>query len=383
MQNKTFEIIEHNADRYIDFLKDICTYEARAKDKEEINQMMSFVEDFAVSQGFEVTRIPFEKCGDFLIVDINKGAPKSIAMMAHMDTVHDKGIFGNPPVTVEEGRMKGPGTIDCKGGATVALLALKGLKDAGYPNHVRVLLTTDEEISNVLGGEKEQQIFKEDLHGFSAVLNCETGRANQLVTERFGILRMELKVKGVGGHSGAAYFMGANAILEASHKIIELEANSKKGGSTYNCSLIKGGTVANNIPDNCTFTVDIRVKTIEDMKKAEAFVHETAQRCHVKGTSTTVIIVSSRPPMEKNADTLKLFDKLNELSISLGFGEMEAISSAGGADSAYTQLAGIPTICALGPVGNYPHTTGEYVNICTVEERAKLISAFAISEVQG
>ena len=263
---KTFKIINDNSGKYIDFLAKICSYEARAKDKDVIDKMMTYVEEYAYSEGMQVKRIPFEKCGDCLLIEINAGAEKSFTLHAHMDTVHDAGIFGEEPVKIEGDKMTAPGAIDCKGGAVVALLAMKALKEAGYQKNIRLLLNTDEEITNSLGGEKEQQLIRDTINGFKASLNCETGRENGVVVSRSGILRMEVDITGIGGHSGAAYFQGASAILEASHKIIELESKSRKDGSTFNCSLIKGGTVANNIPDNCQFTVDIRVNTVKDME---------------------------------------------------------------------------------------------------------------------
>jgi ABC-type cobalamin/Fe3+-siderophores transport system ATPase subunit len=35
-----------------------------------------------------------EKCADFLCIDVNRGAEKGGLMLAHMDTVHEKGLFG-------------------------------------------------------------------------------------------------------------------------------------------------------------------------------------------------------------------------------------------------------------------------------------------------
>ncbi len=379
---KTFKIIDDNSGKYIDFLAKICSYEARAKDKEVIDKMMTYVEEYAYSEGMQVKRIPFEKCGDCLLIEINAGADKSFTLLAHMDTVHDAGIFGEEPVKIEGDKMTAPGAIDCKGGVAVALLAMKALKEAGYQKNIRLLLNTDEEITNSLGGEKEQLLIRDTIDGFKASLNCETGRENGVVVSRSGILRMEVDITGIGGHSGGAYFQGASAILEASHKIIEFESKSRKDGSTYNCSLIKGGTVANNIPDNCKFTVDIRVNTVKDMEEAERYVYEITERVHIPGTSAKANIVSKRPPMEKNAKSMRLFEIIKKVYDDLGYGEIEPLHTRGGSDSAYTQLAGIPSVCAMGPWGDFGHTNKEYVNLHTVAERAKIITYFAINNLE-
>lgn len=375
---EAFDIIDLNRERYVQLLYDICMFEARAYDKPEIDRMMDYIESFAKNEGFVVERIPFERCGDFLIIDINPGKEKGYALLAHMDTVHEKGVFGDPAVRIQNGRMIGPGVYDCKGGAVTALLMLKALKDSGCTRHNRLILTTDEEISNVLGGEKEMQLFKDGVSGFKAALNCESGRDYGLVTGRKGILRLEIEITGIAGHSGVDYFRSANAVCEAAHKIVALEENSRKGGTTYNCSIISGGNVANIIPDKCCFTVDIRVCDNKAMKDAEIFVEKVAATSYVPGCVATVRKVSCRPPMEQNEDSLALFEKFHDISLRLGFGELRPFFSGGGSDSSYTQLAGVPSICALGPYGGGVHRTDEYVIIDAIPERAKLLAAFVI-----
>ena len=79
--------------------------------------------------------------------------------------------------------------------------------------------------------------------------------------------------------------------------------------------------------------------------------------------------------MVKNADTLRLFDNLNNTSVKYGLGELKPIESGGGSDSAYTQLAGVPSICAVGATGDFCHTVREYANISSLATRAKLLTA--------
>ena len=376
MMEQVFGYIEKNADRYITFLKDICTFEATAYDKAELDRMADFMADFALREGFSVRRTPFEKCGDFLTVEMNAGAEKGHVFMAHTDTVHKKGVFGSPAVRIEGDRMIGPGTIDCKGGIAIAMLCMKALKECGYKKHLRLLLTSDEEISNVLGGEKEQQFFKDETAGFKSALNCETTENNEVVVSRKGILRRRITVKGKGGHSGIAYFDCISAVREAAYKIIELEKCSVRGGTTYNCGVINGGSVPNIVPENCTFTVDVRVVRAEDMPSAAETIDRIAATSYVEGTTAVVEPISTRPPMNRNEDTNRLFDAMQEISLRYGLGELEESESGGGSDSAYTQACGIPSLCGLGGSGEFCHTNREYIRISSVTQRAKLLSAF-------
>ena len=378
--NDIFQLIELDTDRYISFLAKICSFEARAYDKAEIDRMVDYIEAFTRSEGFEVTRTPFETCGDFLTIDLNPGASKAGFLLAHLDTVHDKGVFGTPPVKIINDRMIGPGTVDCKGGVAVALLMMRALLKSGYPYHVRMILTTDEEISNVLGGEKEQQFIRDQVSGFPFALNCELTENNEVAVARKGILRYQIRIHGKGGHSGQRYFESKNAVLETAHKIIALESASKKDNISYSCNVIHGGAAPNAIPDECQFIVDIRSASQAGMQEAENYVQQITAKSFIGDTSASAVLLSKRPPMERREETMALFHRLNALSRQYGLGELTATEPGGGSDSAYTQAAGVLSICGLGPSGKDYHTPREYVELDSIPRRAKLLAALLIDQ---
>lgn len=372
--------IEHNFEKYLDFLCNICAFEARATDKQTIDRMMDYVTAFAESEGFQTVRTEIEQCGDFLCIEMNAGAEKGCVFMAHTDTVHEKGVFGPNPVTRLEDRIIAPGVIDCKGGIAIALLAMKALLENGYTKHLRLLLTSDEEVSNILGGQAEQDYFKDFCAGFPYAINCETSEKDEVVISRKGILKCRIDIKGMGGHSGIHYFDCKNAIEEAAHKILALHGKSRKGGITYSCNIIQGGSVPNIIPDSCALTVDIRVPRHKDMAEAERTVAEIAENSFLGGTCATLTPISKRPPMEKNPETMALFDKLLGVCHKYGLGSLTPVESGGGSDSCYTQAAGIPSICGMGACGEFCHTNKEYATIDSISLRAKLLALFLLEE---
>ena len=377
---KIFETIENLQNQYLEFLKKICSFEARAYDKDVINQMVDYIAAFSKAQGFCVNRKPMEKYGDFLTVEINPGAEKACLCQAHMDTVHPAGSFGQPPVREDNERIYGPGVIDCKGGITVALLAMKALLENGYQKHMRLILTSDEEITNILGGEEEIRFIQESAKGFPCALNCETAENDEVVVARKGILHYRLDIRGVSGHAGKHFFASKNAIVEAAHKILALNAESKDGGTTYSCNIINGGTVLNVIPDSCSVSIDIRAITVSDMEIAKKTVETVAAKSFLGDTTCQVTLLSQRPPMERSAETQQLFARLLATCHKHDLGSLTPIESGGGSDSCYTQAAGIPSICGLGASGRYLHTVKEYLNKDTVALRAKIISAFLSDE---
>ena len=376
---KIFQSIEANQQKYIDFLCQICSYEARAYDKGVIDDMVDYIAIFAQNEGFQFTRTPMENCGDFLTVEINEGKEKGCLFQAHMDTVHEKGSFGQPPVRVEGDRIIGPGVIDCKGGIAIALLCMKALLENGCQKHVRLILTSDEEISNILGGEKEIQFIKNSAAGFPYALNCETAERDEVVISRKGILKYRLDIKGVGGHAGKHYFTSKNAILEAAHKILALHEKSVPGGTTYSCNIIQGGKVLNVIPDSCSVSLDIRACTVKDIEQAKTEVEAVANTDFISGTSCQVTMLSCRPPMEKRPETLALLEKLQGVCHKHDLGTLTPMESGGGSDSCYTQAAGVTSICGLGASGGLQHTPKEFLNKASIPLRAKILASFLSS----
>ncbi len=377
--NKLFDYIEKNKDKYLDFWIDICNAEGVAEDKAAMDKVADKTEEFARGLNIFVERVPFDTCGDFLIIDtLHNAEEKGVCFLAHMDTVHKKGTFGYPPVKVENGKLIGPGVIDCKGGVPIALLAMMALIDSGYNKNCRLLLTSDEEVSNRLGGQKEMDVIKAAVSGFKAAFNCEVSRVGEVVVSRKGILRYRMDITGKAAHAGIDYFNGVSAIREAANKILALESKSQKGGITYNCGIISGGTMSNIVPEYCELTVDVRVSNSDELEKAKSVLEEIAGRSFVEGTKTELVLVSQRLPMLHDDDTEKLFQHLNSTSEKYNLGSLTPIESGGGSDSAYTQLAGVPSVCAVGATGDFCHTVNEYADIDSLALRAKLLAAATI-----
>ena len=374
--DQIFMTIDADLPEYVDFLCKICSYEAKANDKQTIDAMMDYVTEFAQTEGFTVTRKAMEKCGDFLCIDLNVGNEKGCAFLAHTDTVHEKGIFGDNPVTRLEDRIIAPGVIDCKGGIAIAMLAMKALHRHGYRKHLRLLLTSDEEVSNILGGQEELDFFTSRCAGFPYAINCETSEKDEVVISRKGIIKCRIDIQGIGGHSGIHYFECKNAIAEAAHKIIALEGQSRPGGITYSCNLIQGGILPNIIPDSCSVTVDIRVPRHADIETAENTLRHIAETSYIGSTSTALVPISKRPPMEKNPATDELFANLLAVCHKYNLGSLTPVESGGGSDSCYTQAAGIPSICGMGGCGGFCHTNKEYILTESIPLRAKILAAF-------
>ncbi|MBR2897486.1 MAG: M20/M25/M40 family metallo-hydrolase [Oscillospiraceae bacterium] len=359
---------------YLEFWETICRLETPSCDRAALNQQADVIEAFSAARGFSVRRQHYAAAGDTLVIELSGNVHKKhIALLAHMDTVHAPGAFGEPPVRKENGILYGPGVFDCKGGIAACLLAMEALAapNSAYPT-VKLILNSDEEDGSFIG-EDGALFIQSEARGACAAFNAEAGRADSLTVGRKGILTAEIQVFGKAGHAGNAYFQAASAIREAAHKIIALEAKSNEH-ITYNCGLIHGGSASNIVPDECRITVDVRFQNAAQLQQAMKALDEITQNSSVKDCRAEWRKQNLRPAMECTAENLKLFQTVLQTALELGLPPLLPMERGGGSDSAFTVEIGIPTVCSMGPVGRYEHTVREEADINTLADRALLLA---------
>lgn len=367
--------IEKQQGESLAFLKRLIQAESYSLDKEGVNRASYVVEEYAASKGFSVARRHFEKAGDGLVLSLKgKNELPPICFVAHLDTVYPPGSF---PLMLkeEDGYLYGPGAVDCKGGIAVALLAMEALHHFACPRPLRLLLAPDEEVSNRLSGEEGVQWIQENVQGCEAAIVCECGTQGEAVTERKGILKGEVEIRGKSVHAGMFYEQGASAIREAAYQILQLEESSNPNAVTYNCGIIEGGEAENRVPDYCRFRIDVRFRTQEEQIKALEHLQQTINHCRVPGTKAVWHQQSFRPPMSPSREGRALFERLQRAGQVYGLEKLSACANGGGSDAAYTAGAGIPTVCGMGATGFDWHSPRERVQIASLAQRAKLLTA--------
>jgi len=379
MQNeKLFKVIDDLYQTYLDVLEDVCNIESPTDDKAGVDECGRYFIEFAKKKGWKVEVVPQAVSGDLVFITMNpdaKGVP--VTLSGHIDTVHPKGLFGYPPVKRDEKYMYGPGVVDCKGGVVGALYAMDALERCGFNERpVMLLIQSDEEKGSKPSNYETIHTICEKAVGSTAFLNLEGMDIGKVVVARKGIMRYLLTVTGVDIHSSLCY-NGANSITEAAHKIIELERFKDKDGITMNCGTIKGGTVANTVAKECSFTVDIRYSTAAQLEEAKRAVYAAAEKVHVEGTSCVVSEVSYRPAMVAEKANYELVDRMNAIFEKCGMPKLEAHKAMGGSDAAYSTEYGIPSIDNVGTAGGYIHTEKEYAIMESLRISAKILAVSA------
>jgi glutamate carboxypeptidase len=292
-----------------------------------------------------------------------------------MDTVHKLGSF-DPILREDDLYLYGPGAGDCKGGIVLALLTAATLKKIGYTKRpIKLLFAADEES----GGPTGQSFYPRELAGADYMFNAESGINEKLVTGRKASLIAEYHIQGKAEHVGYLSGKPKSAIREAALKLLELEDASDYDNLTFSGGVISGGTVATSVPESCSLQVNIRIKDSIFVPKAIATL-EHAVKSHVEGTQSTLNIRGNRVPMSQREGNVSLCKRMNDVSLSLGFGELTSVFVGGASDAAYASAMNIPVVCASGPIVDYQHTLNERVLKSSLAQRAK-IHALTILEL--
>lgn len=381
LTKSVFDKIDELSDKYLNVLVDVCNIESKTEDKEGVDKVGDYFAAIASDLGYTIKKKEFERAGNVYSFTYNPdGKKKLISLSGHMDTVHPKGIFGYPPTKIEGDYVYGPGVNDCKGNIALSLLVMEALKSCGYSDRpVKLILQSDEEVNSYLSDHKTLEFMVDEAKGSAAFLNAENSSPSRCLTiGRKGIVTQKITITGKKIHAGSCT-MGSSAVKEAAYKIIEFEKDNDNKGITFNCGIVRGGDVTNIVPDKCELHVEYRFKNMKEKELADEKFKRIVETSFVEGTHSESEEISRRLPMEPDDKNKKLVGVINEICEKVGLEPFGMNETAGGADSAYPSLAGIPTVDSIGIEGNSCHTLNECARISSMAEMAKVIAAVIIN----
>lgn len=375
LPKQLLQLLKPRGPEMLAVLRKFVTVESPSLDKAAANRCCEVIAEAWCKQGVRVERLGQRHRGDHLVVKRpadSSRATGQLLVLGHYDTVYPLGTLSRMPFRLSGGRAYGPGTFDMKAGIVQALFALEALQRCNVVLRRRVLFlwTSDEEI----GSESSRQRIETEARRSDAVFVLEPsfGPRGLLKTARKGVGQAELLVHGRASHAGLAPQEGINAVHELAGQITRIAAwNDHQRGLTINTDVIEGGTRVNVIAERARAVLDLRALTVSDMRQLERRLR--ALRPIHKGARLEISGGFDRPPLERKASAT-LFGCARSLAkqMDLPLGECAV---GGGSDGNFTAALGIPTLDGLGAVGDGAHSSGEYVAIRSMPERAALLAA--------
>jgi len=117
--------------------------------------------------------------------------------------------------------------------------------------------------------------------------------------------------------------------------------------------------------------VDVRIARMEDAERIGRAI--TALRAEDPRTRVVVTGGINRPPMERTAGVVRLFELARAVAEEQGW-KLEEGMTGGGSDGNFTAALGVPTLDGLGAVGDGAHALHEHVVIKDLAPRAALVA---------
>jgi glutamate carboxypeptidase len=303
---------------------------------------------------------------------------RRLLLLAHMDTVFDEGTAAARPFRTRDGRAYGPGVTDDKAGVVCGFEAVEVLCDlTGFDDFAAITLvcSPDEEI-----GSPFSRPLIEALAGeHDVAVGLEAARVNGALVSAFTV-----EVAGKAVHAGVRPAEGVNAVLEAAHKTVALQAlNGRWDGVTCNVGVLRGGSRTNVVADRAVMQVEVRAATKAAFDQAMDEVGRIVAATTVEGATATMAPAHRHPPMERTAAVAALVGQAQAVARDLGF-EVGEAATGGAGDANTTAAAGLATIDGLAPVGGEAHGPTEWLDLDSVVPRTALLAGLlARLGVQG
>lgn len=350
-----------------------------------------------VALGFTTVWIPMhdslKRAGH--LVAIRKGNKgKKLFLIGHLDTVFEPDMPPNTFTMLTDSTATGQGVNDMKGGDVLVIAALRALHQHGLLDDVTITVyfTGDEEKAgeprSISRGDFIDRAKQHDI-----ALGFETAAGmNTVATARRGASEWKLEVEAKQAHSAGVFgSAGYGAIYEATRIINSFrEKLGNEQFLTFNPGLFLGGSEVNydkagqkgnaagktNIISPKTVVIgDLRFLTEQQKLKARNTMRQIVSK-HLPGTKATIDFkdgIPSMPPTPGNDALVKI---VNEVSKSLGYGEVKAGNpgSRGAGDISYV-ASYLDCLDGLGASGKGAHAPGEIINL---NEYPKLIKRAAL-----
>jgi glutamate carboxypeptidase len=328
----------------------------------------------AIAGVTKIERVASENYGEHLRLRAlgESARARPILILGHTDTVHPRGSLRKRRWRVESNRAYGPGVFDMKANCALALEAIRACVETGIRpvRPVVLLLTCDEETGSFTG----RQLVETEARKAHAVLVLEPpASGGRVKTGRKGTGIFSIAAHGRAAHAGLEPEKGASAILELARQTERLHAlNGKENGISVNVGVFHGGTLSNVVAAEARAEVDVRFSSAEEAARIE---NEILNLRPIDDRIQLVVKGGiNRPPLERNAKVLDLYNRAKVIAGQLNF-ELGETQVGGASDGNFAAAAGAAVLDGLGIAGDGAHAMHEHILIDDIPRRGALLAA--------
>ncbi len=317
-----------------------------------------------------------------LVADVAAADGPLLVLNGHLDTVPiapGERWSGDPyGARVADGRLYGRGALDMKGacGAMMHVAAVLRAVGAELPARVQLQLVADEEATAYYGtGYLVELVQAGQLPRPDGVLIGEKSDLRVRVAER-GQFQFQLVFRGRAAHTATARVLGVNPIRHAAAAVVRLERTLERfhpavGHPVISVNRIDGGVANNQVPAECTLTIDRRVVPGETRESvvAEIEAQLAEVRREIPELDWRLVPVTGPDGREEyNPANMTPLDHPLVALVRAAMGRVTGreaeifVDWAGATDARLFRDLGIPTV-VLGGAGSGFHGADEHVRV--------------------
>lgn len=337
----------------------------------------AYVREQMEREGLEVT---VDSIGNVVGRRRGTGGGPTVALAAHLDTVHP--LDTDVKVKREGDVMRAPGIFDNSASVANMLAVARALNQARVRTRGDLLFigTAQEELGLV-----GMDYWLAKNPGEADVLVALDGGLGPVMYGALGIYWTRYTFRGEGSHTNtsAGKPHPVRALADAVSSIYELRIPQGRGNTVFNVGMVDGGKIFNAIPEEVSFTMDLRSvnPTLLDSLDAEitSRVQRAAKANRVRWEKQVVTRnqAGGTEEMLRGRRAHPLVQTALDVHRFLGI-QSEAVPS-GSTDANAAVVRGIPAISVGRSNGGDQHTLSEWSDVPSALTGAKMVLLLAVS----
>ena len=348
----------------LDFFLELLRIPSVTDDVPQVNRAVGAMRAWLEARGLHCTTETMPDGRQFLYASVVPGerTPK-LLLNAHLDVVPAPPALFEP--RIEGDRIFGRGTQDCKGNALAIAAALAAL--AGTGTSTGAVFSSDEAEGGSTSGEATARGYRATV--LAAVMD---GGPWSITYAQKGIASFRLVAKGRGGHASRPW-----ALDNPIDKLLDGWARVRaawpalpddKWGDTAAATVVRGGLVHNQVPDEAELSVNVRFVRPGDAPRIEAFLRD------VSGLDVEALAAFDPVTCDERAPALVSLRG----AMAAAFGrEIPMLRMHGATDARHFAGPGAAPVAIVGIDGGACHEDGEWVSVPSIDAYARFFADWA------
>lgn len=381
----------------LDTLQELVNIESGSNDYEGVTRIGLLIAEKFRALGGEVemvkpaatastSMVSPEKLADTVVARFRGRGNARILLLAHMDTVYERGMLAQQPFRIDGDFAYGLGIADDKHGVALILHTLSTLKALNVNDYalITVLISPDEEV----GSFAERDLITQLGSEHDIVFSCEGPSQDESIRlATSGVQIAVLSVQGRASHAGNAPEQGRNALYELSHQLLQMRDLSDPVKEVkLNWTQSAAGSAFNAIPAQAQAIGDMRANREEDFRIVENAIRERISVHLIPETTVDVRFEKLYPPLPYRPVSLPAAEHAQAVYAEVGgVTKINTVSIGAGTDAAFAALrTQAPVLEGFGLKNFGAHTSNaEYINISSIEPRLYLLTRMIMDVADG